>query len=161
MKTQTKATLLVLSLFGICLWFFGNLYEAVVIAPNMLRNSAEKLEHWQQFFTVSNPIYFYIPVVPIAVILLLIVFLQTSTHEFQIRNKLQWSIIFLVPAILIGVYIVTQLNLALFFGDIKKVSARAHTLSLLWNILNIVRLLLLVCVLINLLHAYNSVKRSH
>jgi hypothetical protein len=65
MRKKRYAHLLLFSLAGANLWFFGNLYEGIVIAPNFLVDSIKKVEHWQAFFTITNPIFFYIPLVPI------------------------------------------------------------------------------------------------
>ncbi len=61
-KVDTRLVLFVV--FGLALWFFGNLYEAVVIAPNLVVDTATKITYWRGFFSLTNPVYFYIPVAP-------------------------------------------------------------------------------------------------
>jgi len=68
MESKTSNRLLVFSLLFLAHWFFGNLYEEIVLAPNQLTNTYESLKYWRQYFTISNPIYYYVPFTPIAVI---------------------------------------------------------------------------------------------
>jgi hypothetical protein len=56
MTRRAYDNLLLYSLFGFSLWFFGNLYEGVVMARIL--------------FSFSDPIVFYIPLAPLAIIAL-------------------------------------------------------------------------------------------
>src|SRR6266700_5893497 len=150
MANKTEINLLLFALFGFGMWFFGNLYEGIVITPNLLKHSIEKLYHWQQFFTVTNPVLFYIPLVPFSIAILVILYFKKSKEGFQTKKYLKQSIIFLIPPLLVGIYVVTQINLILFFGDLDQISARVYKLSLLWNILNVVRVIFLALVTYNL-----------
>jgi hypothetical protein len=134
--------LLLFSLCGLALWFFGNLYEAIVIAPNMLKDSARKMRDWQDFFDVTNPVYFYIPVAPAALFTLVYLFLRTKNDDHVLKRFLKISAFSGILAFVLGIYIITRVNFKLFFGDLEKYSADAYQLAVLWNVLNIVRLFL-------------------
>jgi len=60
---------LAIALFGFAEWFFGNAYEQVVIVPNLLwGDPLIKLASFRTFFATSNPIYFYVPVLPFTIL---------------------------------------------------------------------------------------------
>jgi hypothetical protein len=159
-RTKPSNKLLLFSLFGIALWFFGNLYEAVVIAPNMLKDSARKVQDWQDFFAVTNPVFFYIPIAPIAVVIMIVLFLKTGSEQPILKGHLKLATLFGVPAFALGMYMITQINLKLFFGEADKYAAEAHKLSVLWNILNAVRIALLSVTLYQMFRAYIETQRE-
>lgn len=154
MTAKNFNRILLFSLFGITMWFFGNLYEAIVIVPNMLTNSILKAKLWQDFFETTNPAYFYIPFSPIAVLTTLFLYIKTPKKNTTLKRKLKLSTIFGLIALGLGIVIITQINLKLFFGEVEKISASAHYLAVLWNILNVIRVLLLLVVVSNLFKAY-------
>ncbi|RIR19529.1 DUF1772 domain-containing protein, partial [Mycobacteroides abscessus] len=47
-----RRILMYFTVFGIAMWFFGNLYEAIVIGPNIAGDSKEQLRAFQQFTEV-------------------------------------------------------------------------------------------------------------
>lgn len=140
MQSKTFDRLLMFSLFFMAYWFFGNLYEEIVLAPNQLDNSYEKLVAWQNYFTVTDQLFYYVPFTHIAVIVLGILYYQSS-HK-QEKALLKKASIYGVLSICITVLIVTQLNLKLFFGDLEKHKHQIFSLSVLWLIGNALRLIL-------------------
>ncbi len=160
MTKKVYADLLLFALFGITLWFFGNLYEGVVITPNLLIDPIRKIYNWQQFFTVTNPIFFYIPLVPIAVLITFVLYFKTSREKTVLKTYLRSATIYLIFAFGVGIFIVTQINLKLFFGDITKFSADVYKLSVLWNVLNIGRVILLAFAIYHVFNAYIYIKRE-
>jgi hypothetical protein len=136
--------LLLFSLFGLALWFFGNLYEGIVIAPNLLADPIKKLAYWQGFFTLTNPLYFYIPIAPLASLATFVSYFCTPQEKAAVKRHLRSASLFVFLGLILGVFIVIRINLRLFFGDISQLSGNTiYRLSLLWNILNILRLMLL------------------
>jgi len=73
-----RRILMYFTVFGIAMWFFGNLYEAIVIGPNIAGDSKEQLRAFQQFTEVTNPMYYYVPLTLIAAITLLVWFFRTA-----------------------------------------------------------------------------------
>jgi hypothetical protein len=160
MTSKLSNKLLAFSLFGIALWFFGNLYEGVVIAPNMLKNSVQKMQDWQSFFSITNPVFFYIPITPVAVFIIVFLFLRTPKENAALKSHLKRATIFGLLALVLGVFIITQINFKLFFGDIKKYSAAAYSLSVLWNSCNAIRVALLAITLLHTFKAYTATQQK-
>ena len=61
MKHKLFNSLLLFSLFGIALGFFGMLYAGVVTIPKMLDTSMQRMLFWKGFYAIMNPISDYIP----------------------------------------------------------------------------------------------------
>ena len=154
MQAKLFDRLLVFSLFGTAMWFFGNLYEAIVIAPNLLVNSIERAQQWQNFIGTTNPVMFYIPLTFVAGIVLLILYTKTPKQKMAVKQKLKWACVCMAIAYLLSVYIITQINLKLFFGNLTTNALQIHTLALLWNILNGIRTILLAVALVFVFKAY-------
>ena len=136
------------------MWFFGNLYEAIVIGPNMLIDSVHRLQAWQEFFVLTNPIFFYVPVTQLATIVLVVLFIKTPDGRAEIKRFLKWASILQVVSIILSIYIITQINLKLFFGDLSKISSEVFQMALMWNVLNIVRVFLVGVALCFIFKAY-------
>ncbi len=140
MQSKTVRRLLLFSLFFLTHWFFGNLYEEIVLAPNQLTHSYEALKNWQHYFTITNQIYYYVPFTQIAVLVVWYVYFKsTDTAEKLLLKK---ASIFGFLSIAITVVIVTQLNVKLFFGDLNQYKQELFTLSVVWLIGNAIRLYL-------------------
>src|SRR5256885_11539782 len=133
MRKKTYANLLLFALLGITLWFFGNLYEAIVLAPNLLQDPIKKIYHWQHFFTIANPIFFYIPLAPMAIVTVFVLYFNTSRERTVLKRHVAYATIFLIFALVLGIYIITQINLKLFFGNMEKLSGHEYKLSVLCN----------------------------
>ncbi len=146
--------ILLFSLFGLTMWFFGNLYEAIVIAPNLLNESLLKADLWQRFITMTNPVFFYIPISPIAMLTTILLFFKTSNDKTKQKYHLRRATIFGLCAFILGFYIIIQINFKLFFGNINELSGNAHHLSVLWNLLNGVRVLFLTFAVYHLFKTY-------
>lgn len=149
-KTINK--LFLFSIFFMALWFFGNLYEELVLAPNQIIDAYEKLQHWQHFFTVTNPMFYYVPFTQIAVVVICLLFFFTS--DMEQKMLLNRAMVFGIAGIIITIPIVTQLNSKLFFGDLDKYKEQLQLLSIVWLIGNAVRLYLVGSCLYYLLKTY-------
>jgi hypothetical protein len=154
MQENLYNNLLLFSLFGVALWFFGNLYEGIVIAPNLLTDSFQKAQHWQNFIDVTNPILFYVPLTPLSTITLLLLYFKTPKQKTDLKRQMKFAVIFQVLSYSLSIYIITQINLIIFFGDLNKYIGIVHTKALLWNILNIIRVTLVAIALIFNFKAY-------
>jgi hypothetical protein len=160
MTNKLTANLLLFALFGIALWFFGNLYEGIVIAPNMLLDSIQKVKDWQDFFVITNPAIFYVPITPIAVLIIIILYAKSKGDITILKKHLKRATIFGLLALVLGIFIITQINFKLFFGDIQKYSKDLYKLALFWNILNMVRVALLTVTLFHTFKAYIWIKQN-
>jgi hypothetical protein len=137
---KQQRILLILANTGLAHWFFGNLYEAIVLAPNMLVSPYEQLNCWQGFFTVTNQIYYYVPFTQLAV--MVIWFLYVKEKDRLLKTVLLKASLYGLLSILLTVVIVTQLNLKIFFGDLDQVAGDLYTYTLYWVVLNIFRVIL-------------------
>ena len=141
MKTKSFNSLLIFSIFFLTLWFFGNLYEEVLLTPNHIKNSYEKLQLWHSFFTEINQIYYYVPFTQLAVVTTFI--LYRKTNDQQEKSFLRKSSIYGFLAIGLTAIIITQLNLKLYIGhNLEKYRDQLQTLSIIWLAGNAVRLYL-------------------
>ena len=140
MQNKTFNRLLTFSLFFLAHWFFGNLYEEIVLTPNQLTDSYRKIIHWQGFFTLTNPVYYYIPFTQLAVLVPILLFYKSD--DALEKRMLKKASIFGILAIIITIIIVTQVNMKLFFGDVEKFKNELHLLTIIWLMGNAVRLYL-------------------
>lgn len=97
-------------------WFFGNLYEKVVLTPNILFGSIpDGIRLWNQLSWLSNPIYYFQPLNTILLVLAWVVSRYSTKldipHQFADRRVA----IGVTVAWAFTVLIVTQVNLTLYF----------------------------------------------
>jgi small-conductance mechanosensitive channel len=154
MQQQTYNRLLGFSLFFLAHWFFGNLYEEIVLAPNQLMNTFQALKSWHSYFTYTNQIHYYVPFTQLAVVVLCILYFKS--HQEVEKALLKRASLFGVSAIVLTILIITQLNLKLFFGDLEQHKQEIRTLSIIWFIGNALRLYLVGSALYYTLKLYVS-----
>jgi hypothetical protein len=141
MKTKLFNGLLLFSLFGVALGFFGILYEGLVYGPKLLDTSMERMLVWKGFFSVINPLVFYIPWVWLGSIILVILYFITPKLKTEIKNRLKWASILQLISLAITFYIVTQINFKLCFSDIGKYADVIPAKAFLFNILSVFRVI--------------------
>jgi hypothetical protein len=137
---KNKNVLWLLALAGLAQWFFGNLYEQIVLAPNNLVDTYAQLKRWHGYFIVTNPIYYYVPFTQLAVCA--VWYLYFTQKSAEIKKRLFRASLCGLLALALTAVIVTQLNLKVFFGDLDPIKAQLYGLSLTWMIANGVRLVL-------------------
>ncbi len=154
MKSKLFNNLLLFSLFGIALGSFGMLYEGVVSIPKMLDTSMARMIFWKNYYSVINPLVYYIPLVPLATITLVVLYFKTSKEKTALKNRLKLAGIFQIASLILTFYIVTQVNLKLLFGDIEKYADIIPAKTLLVNILSVFRMVLTAIALTAVFRAY-------
>ncbi len=137
---KARRVLFLLALVGLAQWFFGNLYEEIVLVPNSLVNSYAQLQCWQSYFVVTNPIYYYVPLTQLAVCI--VWYLCFTQKHQEIKKLLLRASLYGLLALALTAGIVTQLNLKVFFGNLDLVKDQLYQLSLIWMAANGVRLVL-------------------
>ena len=120
MKTKLFKNLLLFSLFGIALYFFGILYEGVVYGPKLMDVSMERMLFWKNFTSVISPIIYYVPWVYLATLALIVLYFKTPKEKAELKNKLQWASILQIVSLALTIYILTQINFKLRFGNLEK-----------------------------------------
>jgi hypothetical protein len=154
MKTKLFKYLLLFSLFGIALGFFGELYEGVVLIPKMLEASAKRMLLWKNYYEVISPIVYYIPLTPLATITVLILYFKTPTQKTELKKQLKLATIFQIASLTLTFYIVKQVNLQLCFSDLEKYANEIPSKAFLVNILSVFRLMLAAMALAFAFRAY-------
>jgi hypothetical protein len=145
------------TVFGIAMWFFGNLYEAVVIGPNIAGDTKEQLRAFQQFTVVTNPVYYYIPLTQIAAVTLIVWFVRTPWRAPEKRSLFIASLAE-IAAVALSIYIIVKLNMTLFFGSLGETPDELHRLALQWNLLNLIRVGVTALALVFALGALTKVR---
>jgi hypothetical protein len=142
MNNKLFNNLLLFSVFGIALGFFGMLYEGVVSIPKMLDVSMGRMLFWQGYYAVINPVIYYIPLTPLATVNLVVLYFLAPKEKALLRKRLGLAGILQIIVLAITFYIVTQINLKLCFSNIEKYADVISGKVLLVNILSVVRLIL-------------------
>ncbi|KRQ30557.1 MULTISPECIES: anthrone oxygenase family protein [Mycobacteroides] len=152
-----RRILMYFTVFGIAMWFFGNLYEAVVIGPNIAGDTKEQLRAFQQFTVVTNPVYYYIPLTQIAAVTLIVWFVRTPWGAPEKRSLFIASLAE-IAAVALSIYIIVKLNMTLFFGSLGETPDELHRLALQWNLLNLIRVGVTALALVFALGALTKVR---
>ncbi|MUM15843.1 DUF1772 domain-containing protein [Mycobacterium sp. CBMA271] len=154
-----RRILMYFTVFGIAMWFFGNLYEAIVIGPNIAGDSKEQLKAFQQFTEVTNPVYYYIPLTQIATITLIVWFVRTPRKAPE-KLSLLMACIVEIAAVALSGYVIVKLNMTLFFGSLGETPSELHQLALQWNLLNLIRVGLTAVALLFAMRALRLIWQS-
>ena len=124
-------------------WFFGNLYEAIALVPNLMPLIALKSRAGEALFKTKarSPIVYYVPASALALLLLAVL---TATAWLRHAAGVPY-IVSACGLVLLGgvltVYIVRSINLELFFEPPADL-VRADRLLVKWQLLNYLRLTL-------------------
>ncbi|WP_257667939.1 hypothetical protein [Parapedobacter tibetensis] len=140
MKTKFFNNLLLFSLFGIALYFFGILYEGVVYGPKLLDTTMERMLFWKNFTSVINPMIYYVPWVYLATIVLIVLYFKTPREKAQLKNRLKWAGIFQIISLVFTIYILSQINFKMSFGNLDKYADAIPSKVILFNIFSILRM---------------------
>lgn len=128
------------ALFGLALWFFGNLYEEVILMPNWLAAPIDVLRVHSRYNTVVVQYHYYVPTTQLAVIVLVVLCFTTNPARQLAQPDLRRAAIWGSSGIALTAWIVRSLNIDLFIGELKLSEAEAHRKGLIWMIGNAVRL---------------------
>ena len=138
-------------------WLFGNLYEEI-LTPNSITATVEQLNAYNDFPSITEPYYYYIPLTQIGT---LIVFYLAFFSDLpsKLRKPLRFSAAASGLATALTVFIVTEYNMKMFFGDVTRFGEHVHQLYLEWAILNGLRIILIGAAIFFLFGTYrNSLK---
>ena len=130
-------------LFGLALWFFGNLYEEIILMPNWLVAPIDVLTAYNRYYTVVIQYHYYVPITQLAVITLIVLCFTNNPARQLTQPDLRRAAIWGALGVALTAWIVLSINLDLFIGELKLSEAEAHRKGLIWMIGNAVRL---VCV---------------
>ena len=142
MKSKLFNNLLLFSLFGTALGFFGILYEGVVYGPKLLDVSMERMLFWKEFTSVISPVIYYVPWVYLATISLVVLYFKTKGEKTELKKRLKLASIFQILSLVLTIYILTQINFKRSFGNLEKYTDAIPGKVFLFNILSIFRVAL-------------------
>jgi predicted membrane protein len=154
MKGKVFNNLVLFSLFGIALGFFGILYEGVVYGPKLLDTSMERMLFWKNFTSVISPIIYYVPLVYLATITLAFLYFKTPKQKAELRKRLKLATIFQIASLALTIYILTQINFKMRFGNLEKYADTIPGKTILFNILSVLRMALAAIGLTFIFKAY-------
>ena len=160
MKNKLFNNLVLFSLFGIALGFFGILYEGVVYGPKLLNVSMERMLFWKNFTSVISPIIYYVPLVYLATITLVVSYFKTSKQKAELKKRLKLASIFQIASLALTIYILAQINFKLRFGNLEKYADTIPGKVFLFNILSVFRVALAAIGLTFLFKAYIQTQKS-
>ena len=132
---QERALRFFISFTGIGLahWFFGNLYETVVFTPNTLADPATALTHWNAFTRVSTPVWYYIPMSPLTFLASVAACVLGRHRGVVLRQWLLRTLVLTTLATALTVYIVTQINVNVFFSGMNLITHRDQVNTMIWT----------------------------
>jgi len=140
MKSKLFNNLLLFSLFGIALGFFGILYEGVVYGPKLLDVSVERMLFWKNFTSIISPVIYYVPWVYLATITLVVLYSRAAKQKAELKKRLKWASIFQIASLALTIYILTQINFKMRFGNLEKYADIIPGKVILFNILSVFRM---------------------
>lgn len=135
-KTQKKWTMI--AILGMSYWFFGNLYEQIVIAPNWVVNSVEQVRRLNEFFINTSPTHYFVPITLLAPVLVWILYFSNKIDS--VRKDLRIASVFAILDSVLTTFIVATIVMKLFGEDYLDQGDFLNTLTWRWTILNIFRM---------------------
>jgi hypothetical protein len=160
MKNKLFNNLLLFSLFGIALGFFGILYEGVVYGPKMLDISTERMLFWKSFTSIISPVIYYVPWVYAATIVLLVLYSGTPKQKAELKKRLGWASLFQVASLAFTIYILTQINFKMRFGNLEKYADTIPGEVILFNILSVLRIAFAATGLVIIFKTYVQIQKN-
>ena len=138
---------------GLAHWFFGNLYEAIIVSPNSMAIIEAGQNPGETMFPRIAPTWYYMPhgvLTPLAVGAALIV----GRHDATRRASLLWAAGGTLVGEALTAVAVTQVNLKLYVGKNRETDpVRMRSLQRLWDTVNAARLISVGVALIATLQA--------
>lgn len=134
--------LLWITIFCNSMCFFGYVYEEIVDIPNILfsDNSIKVNELWSNYHIITNPAHYYGFITSIGIISLILLWINKKVLSEVDFKKLKIASGLIILATIITTIAVTQINDFVFFGKPLEQSQNLHSLSIIWSILNFIRL---------------------
>jgi len=157
MKLRNQKKLTLASIIGLGYWFFGNMYEAIVISPNWIVDSQTQMKRLHEFFVNTTPTLYFVPVTQIATLLVWYLFFANKTKT--VIPDYKKAAFFSVLVTLVNIYIVSTIVLKLFGADYEKYGEYLSTLTWRWNVLNVLRMILVAIVVHYLFSVYRKLDK--
>lgn len=127
------------SVLGHAHWFFGNLYEGLVLAPGWTSVAGGPLEVAGGVLAEGSPVRYYIPITPITVLVTAAAALVGWRTRSAARRPLLIGLMLTAVSAAVTAYLISQINLDLFFDATTSRDSR-ESLADRWTLWNYVRL---------------------
>ena len=142
---------------GLAYWFFGNLYEAVVISPNWVADNPAQLTRLNEFFVHTSPTWYFVPVGLIGPVLTWLT--AFTNREPALTGTYRRAAGFTAAAVLVAVVMIVVLISRLFGADYASYGAELTTYAWWWNGLNVLRMALTATAGVYLFGAFRVLDR--
>ena len=150
--------LTLLALLALAQWFFGNLYEAVVISPNWVVDSPRQLTRLNEFVVRTHPAVYFVPASVIGPIL--VWGLTGLNRDPALTPSYRRASFFAALAMLLNAYIVATIVRKLFGPGYLAHPDDLGTSCRRWNILNVARMTLVAAASVCLFGAFRKLDRK-
>jgi hypothetical protein len=138
------------AIIGLAYWFFGNLYEAIVISPNWIIDSPMQVKRLNDFFVTTSPTLYFVPITQIATIL---------NKEKSVQSDYKIAGVLAVLVTFLNIFIVSTIILKIFGNDYLQYGEYLNVLCWRWNILNFFRMILTFLVMFYLFNVYRKLDK--
>jgi hypothetical protein len=155
---RTEVALLLALLFHLQ-WMFGNIYEEILI-PNSVVASTEALNNYNKFFSLTEPYYYYVPLTQIGTLIVCYAAIMIPMPQ-AIKRLMRRAALASGLATALTIFIVTQYNLKMFFGDVSHFGDTINRLYLEWAVLNAFRILLVGTAVYFIFKGYQQIVQSN
>lgn len=152
--------LLLFSLFGVALGFFGMLYEGVVYGPKLINASADRLLIWKGFFAMVNPVIYYTPWYHLATLVLLFLYIKTPAEEIRLKKRLKMAGILQIISFVFIIYILIHIDLGQAFANLNGAAEILHGKAVVFNILSVCRIVTVAISLSLIFNAYIQTQKE-
>jgi hypothetical protein len=153
---RQKALTLV-TVVGLAYWMFGNVYEAVVLSPNWVLDSPAQLTRLNEFFVVTSPTLYF---VPLALVALALVWVATWLNpDPQLSPYYRRASVVALAEVALNAVIIPVLITKMIGPGYREHLAEATTLAWWWNALNLVRIALTATTTWSLFTAFRTLDR--
>jgi hypothetical protein len=139
------------ALFAHAMWFFGNLYEEMVIVPNGVSATVAKIGAFNAYFSVARQYNYYVPLTQLGTLALVAAAIGWR-HEARLRLRVPAAAS--VLAFALTAFIIVHYNLRIWTGAVSALSAaELHSLVWQWGVANLLRIVLVGGAALGLLRA--------
>jgi hypothetical protein len=157
MTISLQRRLTLFAIIGLSYWFFGNLYEAIVISPNWVVDSPSQMKRLNEFFVTTSPTIYFVPLTQVATVFVWLLLWRNKV--ISVKSELKYASIFAVLVTILNAVIVSTVVLKLFGADYEKYGDYLTTLTWRWNVLNFFRMLLVALTIYYLFNAYRKLDK--
>jgi hypothetical protein len=157
MTISLQRRLTLFAIIGLSYWFFGNLYEAIVISPNWVVDSPSQIKRLNEFFVTTSPAIYFVPLTQIATVFVWLLLWKNKVNS--IKSELKYASIFAALVTILNAVIVSTIVLKLFSTDYEKYGDYLTTLTWRWNVLNFFRMFLVALTIYYLFNAYRKLDK--